>query len=124
MEQDISFTYNYSAKENREAAAIRAKYLPKEESKLDELKRLDRQVQDAGVMESLIVGILSSLVFGVGMCMGMDILAGGMIAGVLVGIVGLAGMLAAYPVFRRLHESARAKRSPRILELAAELTGE
>lgn len=41
MNQENTFTYKYSAKENKEVQEIRKKYLPQSESKLDELKRLD-----------------------------------------------------------------------------------
>lgn len=40
MNQETTFIYNYSAKENKEIQNIRRKYLPREESKLDELKRV------------------------------------------------------------------------------------
>jgi len=51
MEKDITFIYSYSAKENKEVQEIRKKYLPQEESKLDELRRLDSAVQTSGMME-------------------------------------------------------------------------
>ena len=57
MEQHNSFSYTYSAPENQEVLSIRKKYLPQEESKLDELKRLDHLVQTSGVLESLCAGI-------------------------------------------------------------------
>lgn len=57
MNQDIGFSYIYSAKENKEILEIRKKYLPREESKLDELKRLDKIVQTSGTVESLCAGI-------------------------------------------------------------------
>ena len=41
------FVYSYSGAANSEVLAIRKKYL-REESKIDELKRLDREVQEAG----------------------------------------------------------------------------
>ena len=42
MNNDAVFRYSYSAKQNEEVQAIRSKYLPQQESKLDELKRLDQ----------------------------------------------------------------------------------
>ena len=63
MQKDI-FTYNYSAKENAEVQVIRKKYLPKSESKLEELKRLDEMVQASGMAESLSAGIGGALIFG------------------------------------------------------------
>ena len=50
-----TFHYTYSAKENQEVLRIRKKYLPHEESKIEELKRLDNLVQSAGITESLMI---------------------------------------------------------------------
>lgn len=124
MNKEVTFCYNYSAKENKEVQEIRKRYLPQEESKLDELKRLDRCVQDSGVMESLIVGIGGMLIFGLGMCLAMEVIGNSMIWGILLGLVGATGMFAAYPVYRSVFKKAKAKYAPRILELTEELTGE
>jgi len=124
INQENSFSYKYSAAENKEIQEIRKKYLPKSESKLDELKRLDAQVQNSGVTEALCIGIISSLVLGLGMSMAMQVLGAGMaiiLSGILIGIVGMAGMLLAYPVYCAKQRKAKEKFSPRILELAEEL---
>ena len=126
MQKDI-FTYNYSAKENAEVQAIRKKYLPKSESKLEELKRLDEVVQASGMIESLCAGIGGLLIFGLGMCLAMQVIGSGlvmMVIGILIGIVGMAGMLVAYPLYRKVFKQTKEKYAPRILELTAELTGE
>ena len=125
MEKDTTFIYSYSAKENKEVQEIRKKYLPQEESKLDELKRLDSAVQTSGMAESLCAGIGGALVFGMGLCLAMKIIGSGiffMIIGILLGIVGMIGMLSAYPVYRRVFNKTKEKYSPRILELTEELS--
>ena len=124
MSSKLAFSYNYSAAQSREAQMIRDKYLPKEESALDELKRLDRTVDNAGVIPSLIIGILSCLVFGLGMSFGLGAIGNSMVLGVLFGIVGAVGMILAYPVYRCSTNKAKEKYQPRILELAAQLCGE
>lgn len=124
MEYPNSFSYTYSAKENQEVLNIRKKYLPQEETKLEELKRLDHLVQNSGVMEALIVGILGCLVFGLGMCLAMQVIGNAMWLGILLGIVGAIGMIFAYPVNRKYYNKVKSQHLPRILELTAELTGE
>lgn len=127
MNQNTTFIYNYSAKENNEIQEIRKKYLPREESKLEELKRLDYTVQISGMTESLSAGIGGALIFGLGLCLAMQVIGSGgfLIAlGVLLGIVGMSGMLVAYPVYRRIFNKTKQKLAPRILELTAELSGE
>jgi len=127
MSQENTFSYKYSAEENNKIQEIRKKYMPQSESKLDELKRLDAQVQNSGVVASLCTGITGSLIFGLGMSFAMQVLGSGtttMIAGIFIGLVGLAGMLTAYPVCRAKQRKAKEKLSPRILELAEELCRE
>lgn len=122
-----TFSYQYSAKENAEVQAIRKKYLPKSESKLEELKRLDETVQASGTIESLCAGIGGVLALGLGLCLAMQVIGSGlgmMILGILLGIIGATGMLTAYPIYRKVFGATKEKYAPRILELAAELTGE
>lgn len=118
-----TFQYTYSAPENQEVLNIRKKYMPHEETKLEELKRLDNLVQNSGVMESLIVGIGGCLVFGLGMCFAMKVIGDCLWLGILLGLIGTVGMLFAYPVYRKFFEKAKSRYAPRILELTAELTG-
>lgn len=123
MNNDNSFSYVYRASENQEVLSIRKKYLPREETQMEELMRLDHQVQSSGVMESLCVGIGGALVFGLGMCLSMKVIGDAMWLGILLGLIGAVGMLIAYAVYRKVFEKAKNEHSPRILELIAELTG-
>ena len=123
MTNDNMFYYTYSAAENQEVLNIRKKYLPREETKLEELKRLDNLVQSSGVMEALIAGIGGALVFGLGMCLAMEVIGQMIWLGVILGLVGVAGMIAAFPVYRKFFNKAKAQYTPRILQLAEELSG-
>lgn len=127
MNQDIIFSYNYSAKENKEIQDIRNKYLPQSESKLDELKRLDNLVQSSGMIESLCAGIGGLLIFGLGLCLAMQVIGNSawlVALGVLLGIVGIAGIFTAYPIYHLIYTKTKSKFTPRILELTTELSGE
>ena len=119
-----AFSYTYSASENQEVLNIRKKYLPREENKLEELKRLDHLVQNSGVMESLCVGVGSCVIFGLGLCFAMEVIGQMIWLGVILGLVGAVGMLAAFPIYRKSFNKAKAQYGPRILELAAELSGQ
>ena len=125
------FSYTYSASEKSEIEKIRQKYLPKDESesKLETIKRLDASVTRMAMAWSLTLGILGALIMGIGMCIIMtDIgnylqLAGvlRMAIGVSVGIVGIVLAAIAYPVYRAIEKSRRAKVAPEILRLTEEL---
>jgi hypothetical protein len=119
-----AFSYTYSATCNQEVLNIRKKYLPREETKLEELKRLDSLVQNSGVTESLCAGIGGCLVFGLGLCLAMEVIGQMIWLGVILGLIGAVGMLAAFPVYRKFFNKAKAQHSPRILELTAELSGQ
>ena len=122
---NTTFYYSYSAKENQEILAIRRKYLPKCESKFEELKRLDNTVQMSGTVEALCTGIIGALVFGIGLCLAMQVIATGTIfrvLGILVGLIGMAVMLIAYPIYRKVFLKTKDRFTPRILELTEELS--
>ncbi len=122
MDNEKTFSYTYSAPENQEVLNIRKKYLPREESRLDELKRLDGLVQTSGITESLCAGIGGALVFGLGMCLAMEVIGHIIWLGVVLGLIGMIGMIFAYPVYRNLFTKAKAKHAPRILQLTEELS--
>ena len=124
MNQEITFSYNYSPRENKEIQEIRKRYLPQSESKLDELKRLDRCVQESGMAESLCAGVGGVLIFGLGLCLAMQVIGNGLffvILGLLLAIVGTIGMVAAYPIHRKIADRTKEEYAPRILQLVNEL---
>ena len=116
-----TFSYTYSAPLNQEVQAIRQKYMPKVESKLDELKRLDHDVQCSGMIESLSVGITGCLVFGLGMCLAMKVVGSSMLLGVIISMIGILIMIPAYPIYRTVSSKVKGRLVPRILQLADEL---
>lgn len=116
-----SFCYTYSAKQQEEIQRIREKYVPKEADKMEQLRRLDASVTQKGCTVSLIVGIVSALILGIGMCC--CIVWGGalIIPGVIIGVVGIAGVALAYPIYNRITKKERERIAPEILRLTDEL---
>ena len=116
-----SCQYTYSAPEQQEAKEIREKYLPKEESKLEQLRRLDESTTKKATAFSLVTGTASSLIFGVGMCL--TLFWGGwlFIPGIAIGIVGIAGVAMAYPMYIKITKRERDRIAPEILRLSEEL---
>ena len=122
MENKEDFSYTYSAAQQQEVAEIRKKYLPREENKLDQLRRLDAGVTKKGTAMAQTLGILSCLVFGTGMscCL---VWAGALFfPGIAVGILGIAGMAMAYPLYNRVIRKERERIAPEILRLTEELS--
>ena len=123
MTNDNTFRYTYTARDNREVLEIRKKYLPQEETRLEELKRLDSLVQSSGVAEALCSGIGGVLAFGLGMCLALEVIGSTPWLGVVLGLAGMAAMIAAFPVYRSIFHRALVEHTPRILELTEELSG-
>ena len=123
-EQKETFTYTNSAKEQEEIKKIRDKYAPptKEESTMEQLRRLDASATKGASIVSLSVGIISTLILGVGMCCTM--IPGWkqyFILGIVVGVVGIIGIIAAYPIYTHMVKRKRAKLAPEIMRLSDEL---
>ena len=123
-EKKETFTYTYSAKEQEEIKKIRDKYAPptKEETTMEQLRRLDESATKGATVVSLIVGIISALLLGVGMCCTM--LPGWeayFIPGIAVGVVGIVGVIAAYPIYNHMVKCKRKKLAPEIMRLSDEL---
>lgn len=122
MNNEKSFEYTYSAKEQEELLKIREKYLPKEENKLEQLRRLDSGVTGKATAWALIIGILGALIFGAGLSCILVFSDTLFIPGIVIGVVGLGGIAAAYPVYDRVLQKERARIAPEILRLTEELS--
>lgn len=121
MAEKEIFEYTYSAPQQNEVQKIREKYLPKEVTKLDQLRALDAGVTKRGTAVSMVHGILYALVLGLGMscCM---VWAGKLfLPGVLIGCIGLAGVAATYPIYNHIVKQDRERIAPEILRLTEEL---
>lgn len=121
MKNNNVFTYQYSATQNREVENIRRKYLPQEESKIEILCKLDNHVRSAGMIPALCIGVIGCLIFGIGMCFGLDVFAGADWLSALFMILGSLIMIPAYPIYRRIARKTKAKLTPEILRLSEEI---
>ena len=121
---ETKFEYTYSAKQQKEIENIRKKYLPKEEDKMETLRRLDRSTETRGVIAALVLGIIGSLLLGVGMCCTMvwNTGIGMFVGGILIGLVGMAVAGAAYPLYKKITADERAKIADQIIALSNELS--
>ena len=120
MENKETFSYNYSAKQQEEIKKIREKYLPKEADKMEQLRRLDESVTRKGTVISLAVGVVGALILGTGMSMCM-VWTDLFVVGIIVGIIGIAAVSLAYPLYNYVIKSEREKIAPEIIRLTDEL---
>jgi len=121
MQNKETFSYTYSAKQQEEIKKIREKYLPKEADKMEQLRRLDESVTRKGTIVSLVVGIIGTLVMGFGMSCCMVWTDTMLVLGIIVGVVGIAVLSAAYPLYNYVTKKEREKIAPEIIRLSDEL---
>ncbi len=106
------------------AESIAKEYAPKESSKIVALKKLDNKAKLPATVFTYSWGIASALVFGTGMSLAMQVIGSGvsgMIAGIVVGIIGLVGCGVNYPMYKRILEKGKAKYAYEIVQLAREI---
>ena len=115
------FQYTYSAKEQAEIKRIRSKYTPKEENKMEQLQRLDASASQKATTYAIIVGVIGALIMGAGMSCCMVWTDKLLIPGIVIGVIGMAVLAVAYPLYNRVLKKERERIAPEILRLTDEL---
>ncbi len=110
------------------AEQLANEYAPKKTSKVVALRKLDAKAKLPATVFTYTLGIVSALVFGVGMCLSMNVIGDGstamMIVGIAVGILGMAGMGANFSIYRKILARGKQKYAYEIIELAREISEE
>ena len=88
---------------------------------MEQLRKLDKSAAAKGTKTSIIVGSISSLIMGTGMSCCMVWTKTLLIPGIMIGIVGLLGVAAAYPLYLHITKKERERIAPEILRLSEEL---
>ena len=107
------------------AESIAKEYAPKDSSKVKALRKLDRKAKLPATIFTYTWGIISALVFGTGMCLGMQVIGSGivgMVIGIVVGIIGMLGCGVNYPIYKKMLENGKKKYAYEIVELAREIS--
>ena len=110
------------------AESIANEYSVKNDSKVVALKKLDKKVKDFPLIVSMVIGVISTLVLGTGMCFAMGVLGGGtavtFAAGIVFGILGIIGMSVNYPIYKRMLANRKSMYAGDIIQLANEISKE
>ena len=124
--ENNSFEYTYSAQRQQEVEEIRKAYLPKEEDKMEQLRKLHAMPTQKAQAASLAVGVIGALILGTGMSLCMTELGAAlgnlaMIMGIIIGLAGMILVALAYPIYNRTLKKERERIAPEILRLSDEL---
>lgn len=126
MDKKETFQMTYSADEQEEIQAIRKKYVTPEEDKMKQLRSLDAKATSTATSLSIAIGVLGTLVLGLGMSLIMSDFGNilGTLAlpvGIIAGIIGMIILGYAYPLYTKTLKKERAKIAPEIIRLTDEL---
>ncbi len=122
MDKKEVFEYTYSAKQQEEVEALRKKYLPQEEDKMETLRRMDKEAERPGTVAAIVLGIIGTLIFGSGMSLAMLVMTPvAMAGGILLGVTGITLAAMALPVYRKMTKKERERIAPQVLALTEEL---
>ncbi|MDE6614764.1 MAG: hypothetical protein K2K24_04565 [Clostridia bacterium] len=126
MDEKKEFNYSYSApsaEEKREIEYIRKQYTdkkPKQDDKnMQKLRKLHSRVKTPAMAISLSMGIIGTLIFGLGLSMTLE--WGLFVWGSLVAVVGLVPIISAYWTHNKVLERQKKKYGEEILRLSQEL---
>lgn len=108
------------------AEQIANEYAPKDTSKVVALRKLDKRAKLPAQIFTYTLGIASSLIMGVGMCLSMKVMGaattGSMVLGIILGILGLILMGVNYPIYKKILEKGKQKYAFDIIQLANEIS--
>lgn len=125
MNNQFNFKYTAPTEEERkEIDSIRRQYVPQEhvESKMERLRRLDSLVKNTAIIWSLVLGVVGTLVLGLGLTMILEWSI--WLWGIVLMVIGSVPMAIAYPVYKLALNKGKAKYGDEILRLSEELLNE
>ena len=125
MNNQFNFKYTAPTEEERkEIDSIRRQYAPQEktETKLERLRRLDGHVKNTAIIWSLVLGVVGTLVLGLGLTMILEWSI--WLWGIVLMVIGSVPMAIAYPVYKSALNKGKAKYGDEILRLSEELLNE
>ena len=110
------------------AEAVANEYSVKTATKVTALKKLDQKVKLFPTVFTFTFGTVSALILGLGMCFVLGVLTEigsvSMAVGIVVGLLGIAGMSLNYPIYKRILTKRKEKYAGDIISLAKEIADE
>ena len=109
------------------AESIAKDYVPKDNSKIVALKKLDIKAKMPATVFTYTFGIVSALVLGTGMSLAMKVIGSGTVSvaiGIIIGIIGIIGCSVNYPIYNKMLKKGKEKYAFEIVELARQICEE
>jgi len=127
MNNENTFSFTYSAKENQEVLNIRSQYAEVKQTELDQLKALDAKVKRPANVFAYTYGSVAAIIMGAGMSLVMTEigavigLANAMVPGIVIGVVGMIMALSTHPIYKKILSGRKKKYAAQILTLSEKI---
>ena len=119
-------------KQSRDVQGIKREYFKKQPTDFDELRALDTKVKRPVKTIAYVFGAIATLVFGIGLCLAMNVIDPGVYYGVYissntigsgigVGLVGVFMLTINYPIYKRILLLRKRKYADKILSLTEKI---
>ncbi|MGN0771525.1 MAG: dihydropteridine reductase [Christensenellales bacterium] len=105
----------------KQIEAIRNQYVKKEISELDKLKALDKKAKRPATIVAYVIGVIATLLLGVGMCLAMKVIGDLMPLGIVIGVIGIVFIGVNHLIYNKVLESGKKKYAEQIIEKSNEL---
>ncbi|MGN0760956.1 MAG: dihydropteridine reductase [Christensenellales bacterium] len=105
----------------KQIEAIKKQYEAKQITELDELKTLDRKAKRPATITAYVIGVVATLLLGVGMCLAMKVIGDFMILGIVVGVVGIAFISTNHMIYNKILEGGKKKYGKQIIDKSNQL---
>lgn len=109
------------------AESIAKEYIPKQDSKIVALKKLDTKAKRPATVFAFTFGTIFVLIAGTGMSLAMQVIGSTtlhMIIGIALGIIGFTACALTYPIYKEILRKSKKKYAFEIVELAREICEE
>ncbi len=111
------------------AQKIRAQYMEKDATELDELRALDAKVKRPALVFAYVFGSIAALIMGAGMSLVMTEIGDAigmsdpLIPGIVIGVVGMVMAIVNYPIYKGILSARRRKYTEQIIALSDRIVG-
>lgn len=112
--------YNSNAKDKKKAEAIKGHYTNAKNSKMEQLRELDKKVRRPGMIVATVICIIGVLTMGAGMASVMAY--NNMGVGLILSIFGLVVALISIPVYKTMTSGRKKQYEDQIIRLSNEIT--
>lgn len=101
-----------------EERRLREEFAPQKKTGLDKALSLEKKMKLPALIFAYGFGIVGSVIFGIGMCLALEVLASGawaLVGGIIIGILGVVMISSTYPIFLLIMKKRKFVYGPKIL---------